>query len=125
MLFDIGHANVVADSEGVTVAALTKPVLDVVGLFHVHDNLGARRRGGGGFSFDPLRLDLHLPPGLGTLPWELVSKSLLEHEAPLMLEIHPSHRPAATSLREALRNVVLGDSFADIGALETVPSTIT
>jgi sugar phosphate isomerase/epimerase len=125
MLLDIGHANVVADAEGARVAQLAEPVLDVVGLFHVHDNLGARRRDGAGYSYDPLRLDLHLPPSLGTLPWDSLAQSLLGHDAPLVMEIHPSHRPPATTLRAALRAVLLGEREAPpVAALELVPNSI-
>jgi sugar phosphate isomerase/epimerase len=122
MLLDVGHANVVADLEHTTVAALIEPVLDVVELFHVHDNLGARRRDGGGFAFDPLRLDLHLAPGVGTLAWESIAPSLVGHAAPLLMEIHPSHRPPAPALREALRAVVLGEAVRDVSALESLPN---
>ncbi len=122
MVFDLGHANVVADREGTDVAALLAPVRDVVSLFHVHDNLGARRRDDGGLRFDPLRLDLHLPPGIGTLPWESIARMLSASTAPLVMEIHPSHRPPAAALAEALRAVVLGEPAADVSALETVPN---
>jgi sugar phosphate isomerase/epimerase len=113
MLLDVGHANVVADREGSDLAALVEPVLDVVVLFHVHDNLGARRRPrgwsteNGGGSFDPLRLDLHLPPGEGALPWDQVARKLVDHAAPLMLEIHPSHRPRALALYEMAEATLL------------------
>ena len=107
MLLDIGHANVVADHEGDDLVALIEPVLDVVDLFHVHDNLGARRQGGGGFAYDPLRLDLHLAPGEGTLPWERVARALTGHEAPLVLEIHPSHRPRPATLHELAEAMLL------------------
>jgi sugar phosphate isomerase/epimerase len=69
MLLDIGHANVVADRDGADLTALIEPVLDAVALFHVHDNLGWRRRDWDRLrketelAVDPLRLDLHLPPG--------------------------------------------------------------
>jgi sugar phosphate isomerase/epimerase len=106
MVLDVGHANVVADRDGVELAALIEPVLDDVALFHVHDNLGARRRGGEGFLFDPLRLDLHLPPGVGTLPWKSIASRLVRHPAPLMLEIHPSHRPSAVRLCELTEAVL-------------------
>jgi hypothetical protein len=78
-----------------------EPVLDVVRLFHMHDNLGARLAGEGGPSIDPLQLDLHLPPGSGTIPWVQLWPALGEHDAPLMMEIHPAHRPGPSSLREA------------------------
>jgi sugar phosphate isomerase/epimerase len=98
MLLDVGHANVVAGFMGVEPWTLIEPVLEGVQLFHVHDNLGARLGGEGGPSLDPLQLDLHLPPGLGTIPWDTLRPALLEHEAPLMMEIHPAHRPGATTL---------------------------
>jgi sugar phosphate isomerase/epimerase len=98
MLFDIGHANVVAGFMGVEPWTLIEPVLGGVRLFHVHDNLGARLGREGGPSVDPLQLDLHLPPGLGTIPWDTLRPALLEHEAPLMMEIHPAHRSGATTL---------------------------
>ena len=101
MLLDVGHAHVVAGFMGVETAALVEPVLDVVRLFHLHDNLGARLAGEGSPSVDPLQLDLHLPPGSGTIPWDQVSPALVGHDAPLMMEIHPAHRPGPSSLREA------------------------
>jgi sugar phosphate isomerase/epimerase len=105
MLLDVGHAHVVAGFMGVETPALVEPVLDVVRLFHVHDNLGARLAaspaGEGGPSVDPLQLDLHLPPGSGTIAWDKLSAALAEHDAPLMMEIHPAHRPGPSSLREA------------------------
>jgi sugar phosphate isomerase/epimerase len=123
MLLDIGHANVVADHEGDDLSALIEPVLDVVDLFHVHDNLGARRRGGGGFAYDPLRLDLHLAPGEGTLPWERVARALTGHAAPLMLEVHPSHRPRPGTLHE-LAEATLLQRRPELGPTpELFPST--
>ena len=80
-----------------------EPVLDVVRLFHLHDNLGARLAGGRvARSVDPLQLDLHLPPGSGTIALErVVSRPSRSDDAPLMMEIHPAHRPDQTALREA------------------------
>jgi len=100
-LLDVGHAHVVAGYMGVETSTLVEPVLDVVRLFHLHDNLGARLWGEGSPSIDPLQLDLHLPPGGGTLPWDEVSSLLSAHEAPLMMEIHSSHRPVPSALWEA------------------------
>jgi sugar phosphate isomerase/epimerase len=57
------------------------------------DNLGARRRPPGReLGVDPLRLDLHLRPGRGTVPWDRVAPMLAEHDAPLICEVHPPHR---------------------------------
>jgi sugar phosphate isomerase/epimerase len=108
MLLDVGHANVFADREGADLLAVVEPTLDDVALFHVHDNLGWRRHAGEGFLFDPLRLDLHLPPSVGTLPWRALASRLVRHSAPLMLEIHPSHRPSPVRLRELTESVLLG-----------------
>ena len=70
-------------------------------LFHVHDNLGVRR---GATStrpgIDPLELDLHLPPGRGSLPWGRIAPLLREHDAPLVLEVEPSQRPALPALTD-------------------------
>jgi sugar phosphate isomerase/epimerase len=68
------------------------PVLDSVTLFHLHDNLGARRGGTSPPELDPLRLDLHLPPGRGSVPWQRITPLLAAHDAPLLLEVHPPHR---------------------------------
>jgi sugar phosphate isomerase/epimerase len=82
-------------------------VLDTVTLFHLHDNLGARWQPSGTESgVDPLRLDLHLPPGRGTLPWDRLAPALAAHRAPLMLEVHPPHRPRAEELFSSARELV-------------------
>jgi sugar phosphate isomerase/epimerase len=71
----------------------------VVSCFHLHDNLGARwRPSGDELGVDPLRLDLHLPPGRGTLPWQRVAPMLAAHGAPLVLEVQPPFRPRADDL---------------------------
>jgi sugar phosphate isomerase/epimerase len=78
---------------------------DVV-LFHVHDNLGVRRRDIDAPGIDPLKLDLHLPPGRGSLPWGRVAGVLREHSAPLLLEVEPSQRPALGELTAGLLRVL-------------------
>ncbi len=83
---DLGHAHIVAGLRHTSIEHLVEPVLDVVSLFHVHDNLGARRSTGlveHEGAFDPLRLDLHLPPGRGNLPWERIAPLTASHGAPL------------------------------------------
>jgi sugar phosphate isomerase/epimerase len=125
MLFDVGHANVVAGYMGVELPTLIEPVLDDVHVFHVHDNLGARLGGEGNPSVDPLQLDLHLPPGSGSIPWDRIGPALLEHDGPLMMEIHPAHRPSATTLWEIGLSVLGGreapESFR-ARAREAVPA---
>jgi sugar phosphate isomerase/epimerase len=102
MLLDVGHLHITADashSDPALVAAAVAP--DVV-LFHVHDNLGVRRRDIDAPGVDPLKLDLHLPPGRGSLPWGRIAGALRDHEAPLLLEVEPSQRPALPELTAGL-----------------------
>ncbi|MTD44048.1 TIM barrel protein [Conexibacter sp. W3-3-2] len=116
MLLDLGHAHVTSGLHGTDLEAVVARVAPEVVLFHVHDNLGARRHGLGFPGVDPLRLDLHLPPGAGTLPWDRVRDVLLAHRAPLMLEIEPSHRPASLpQLFEQSRAVLRGERPASVG----------
>jgi sugar phosphate isomerase/epimerase len=104
---DLGHAHIVAELRRTSLEALIEPVMDTVTLFHAHDNLGARwqptaAEGG----VDPLRLDLHLPPGRGTLPWERLAPRLAGHDAPLVLEVHPPYRPRAEDLHRSFTQLL-------------------
>lgn len=95
---DVGHAHLVASLRGADIAELIEPVLDRVAAFHLHDNLGARRDGEARAELDPVRLDLHLPLGRGTVPWDRVAQLLgRAPAAPLLLEVHPP-RPAPSQL---------------------------
>jgi sugar phosphate isomerase/epimerase len=103
---DLGHAHI---TSGPDLVDRIRPLLADVILFHLHDNFGADRgvqRAGG---FEPVKLDLHLPPGAGNLPWAQVAELLSDHPAPLQLEIHPAQRPEPATLavltREVLRPV--------------------
>jgi sugar phosphate isomerase/epimerase len=98
LCLDVGHAHVVADLKHTTLERLIEPVLDSVTLFHVHDNLGGRWHRHPPVGLDPLRLDLHLPPGNGTLPWPRIAPLLAAHDAPVVLEVHPPHRPPTDEL---------------------------
>ena len=103
LCLDIGHAHIAADARRTSVERLCEPVLDAVCLFHVHDNFGVRRKPiRRAMGIDPLRLDLHLPPRRGSLPWSGVSPLLERHDAPLVLEIHPPYRPRAGELHASL-----------------------
>jgi sugar phosphate isomerase/epimerase len=98
MLLDVGHLHVVADASRSDPAAVAAAVADDVVLFHVHDNFGVRRHDIDAPGIDPLKLDLHLPPGRGSLPWLRLTSVLQHHDAPLVLEIEPSQRPTLTHL---------------------------
>lgn len=100
---DLGHAHIVADLRHAGVEQLAEPALDAVTLFHLHDNLGARRGRGERAELDPLRLDLHLPPGRGLVPWERLGPLLRRHDAPLLLEVHPPYRQDPSLLFERTR----------------------
>ncbi len=106
MLFDTGHAHIAAGLRRTDAARLLEPVADAVGLFHVHDNLGTRRHDLQAPGVDPLRLDLHLAPGGGSLPWERLSPTLLGHAAPLMLEIGAGVRQEPVALHAALHEAL-------------------
>lgn len=98
MTCDIGHAHITAELAGEDLVDRLTAVRDAVALFHVHDNIGARRTPEGPPGIVPERLDLHLPPGQGSLPWSRVAPVLRGHDAPLLLELHPPHRPEFQSV---------------------------
>jgi sugar phosphate isomerase/epimerase len=125
LALDLGHANIAAGLLGAEIRELVDPVLDAVSLFHLHDNLGARRDATSPPGLDPLRLDLHLPPGSGRLRWDAIAEPLLAHTHPLVLEIHPPHRPEPLSLSSVTAEVLLRDrpcvGGAPRSALASVP----
>jgi sugar phosphate isomerase/epimerase len=98
MALDVGHAHLVGSLRGESAERAVRAVLGDVVLFGVHDNLGARRHDLGAPGVDPLRLDLHLPPGAGCLPWDRLGPLLADHPAPLMLEVERSHGAAPQTL---------------------------
>jgi sugar phosphate isomerase/epimerase len=101
LCLDVGHANIVAGLRRTDPLELMEPVLDRTVIFHLHDNLGARRGESDSPEIDPLKLDLHLPPGRGTVPWPALAPLLArKNGAPLVLEVHPP-RPSAARLFQA------------------------
>jgi sugar phosphate isomerase/epimerase len=119
MLLDVGHAFITA---GNGIRATLDEVGDAVALFHLHDNLGDRRDGRAGPGTDPLRLDLHLPPGGGRLPWEAIGPALAAHEAPLVLEVHPPHRPDPLSLARVTADLLLRHQPTGLTPRGSVPA---
>ena len=124
MLFDVGHAAIAAGVfGGGDTARVLAPLADVVGLYHLHDNLGARCAGARGEpdpglpGVDPLRLDLHLPPGAGRVPWYDLAPLLCGGDAPLILEVRPPHRPEPVALARVTTELLLrGASAGDVAA---------
>jgi sugar phosphate isomerase/epimerase len=100
---DVGHANVVASLRHADPLELIEPVIDRTVLFHLHDNLGARHDRIAHPELDPLRLDLHLAPGRGLVPWERVAPLLGRSTAPALLEVHPPREAPAQIFAAARR----------------------
>ncbi|MGB2711222.1 MAG: sugar phosphate isomerase/epimerase [Conexibacter sp.] len=98
MAFDVGHAHVTAQLGGVALRDVLEAVRGDVVVFHVHDNLGVRHGPGTPPGVLPLRLDLHMPPGRGTLPWRALAPLLRAHAAPLLMEVAPGQRPEPLQL---------------------------
>jgi len=112
MLLDLGHLHITADATRSDHAAVLAACAPDVVLFHVHDNLGCRR-GIDAPGADPIRLDLHLPPGRGSLPWARIARMVAAHGAPVMLEVERSHRPALEVLAaDTTRLLALGGPAA-------------
>jgi sugar phosphate isomerase/epimerase len=98
MLLDLGHLHVTCDAAGDDTAALAAACTAEVVLIHAHDNFGARRRDVMASGVDPLRLDLHLAPGMGTVPWPRVARALDGCEAPVVLEVKRQHQVSMADL---------------------------
>jgi sugar phosphate isomerase/epimerase len=103
---DLGHAHIVACLAGCPIAELIEPVLDEVILFHAHDNHGGRTTGQWAGSIEPVRLDLHLAPGAGSLPWAEVAGLLATHAAPVQLEVFAPGRPEPGTLAVLARELL-------------------
>jgi sugar phosphate isomerase/epimerase len=99
---DVGHASLVASLRHADPLELIEPALDHAVLFHLHDNLAARRDGSPAPELDPLRLDLHLPPGRGDVRWDRIAPLLARTAAPLVLEVHPPRPAPARIFQEAV-----------------------
>ncbi len=93
LALDLGHAHLTAQLDGAPLGEQVAAALEEVVLFHVHDNLGLRSGPGTPPGIAPLRLDLHMAPGRGTVPWRALAPLLRGHRAPLLMEIAPGHRP--------------------------------
>jgi sugar phosphate isomerase/epimerase len=106
MCLDLGHAHVVAGLASCELAELVEPVLERVIVFGVHDNFGAAPGAPRSGGIEPLRLDLHMPPGAGTVPWAGLAPTLASRRAPLQLEIHPNLRPEPATLAILARELL-------------------
>jgi sugar phosphate isomerase/epimerase len=103
---DLGHAHIEAQRRGLSLGELIEPVLGRVVLWHVHDNFGVR--GGEQTSgwVEPLRLDLHLAPGAGSLPWHEIAPLAARHPAPQLLQVNPASRPEPATLAVMTRELL-------------------
>jgi sugar phosphate isomerase/epimerase len=101
MLLDLGHLHIAAERQGREPGALAAACAGDVALIHAHDNLGMRRFDVEAPGLDPLRLDLHLAPGTGTVPWSRLAPVAGAGEAPVVLEVQPQHRPPLAALAAA------------------------
>jgi len=106
MCLDIGHAHIAAGYAVCGLIELVAPLLDRVIVFELHDNFGARPGAPRAGGIEPMRLDLHLAPGAGSVPWAELAPLLACHPAPLVLEINPSQRPAPATLAIVMREVL-------------------
>ncbi len=122
LCLDIGHANVIAGLNHADPLELIEPALDATILFHLHDNFGARHAcDPAPAEVDPLRLDLHLPPGRGTVPWRRLAPYLMRPDAPLLLEIHPPQRPPAAELHTLTLAALAGAAPSPVESQPTSP----
>lgn len=69
LCFDTGHAHIAGNAH-----LWLESVAQSVGTYHIADN-------------DKVR-DLHLPPGYGTVPWDLLAPILEQFEFPLIVEAY-------------------------------------
>lgn len=69
LCFDTGHAHIAGN-----VYLWLESVAPSVGTYHIADNDKSR--------------DLHLPPGYGTIPWDLLAPILQQVEFPLIVEAY-------------------------------------
>ena len=106
MCLDLGHAHIAAGLADRPITEVVEPLLPRVILFHVHDNFGSRADAARAGGFEPVKLDLHLAPGAGSVPWAALTPLLTPHPAPLQLEVHPSQRPAPETLAVVMREVM-------------------
>ncbi len=98
MLLDVGHLHVTCDAAGEDTAAIAAACAADAVLVHAHDNFGARRRDVTASGVDPLRLDLHLAPGMGTVPWPRVARALDGCAAPIVMEVKRQHQASLADL---------------------------
>jgi sugar phosphate isomerase/epimerase len=103
MLLDVGHAHITGSAREALQSAAAE-----ISLFHLHDNFGSSRPAIAAPALDPLRLDLHLAPGNGRVPWRQLAPLLVDHAAPLVLEVHPPHRPEPLSVAKVTTELLAG-----------------
>ncbi len=106
LCLDLGHAHIASGLAGCELLELVAPVLGQVILFEAHDNFGGRADAPRAGGIEPLRLDLHLAPGAGSVPWEQLAPLLAWHRAPIQLEINSTQRPEPRTLAIVMRELL-------------------
>jgi sugar phosphate isomerase/epimerase len=106
MCLDLGHAHIAAGLARCDLPELIEPLLSEVIVFHVHDNYGAGMQAPRAGGVEPVRLDLHLAPGAGTVPWRALAPVIRAHSAALVLEVHPPRRPESSTLAIVMREML-------------------
>lgn len=89
LCFDTGHAHIAGN-----VFLWLETVAPTIATYHLADNDGAR--------------DLHLPPGYGTIPWQLLSPLLQQADFPIIVEAYRWKNMTWRRFTEEVRAVLTG-----------------
>ncbi|MCS7264224.1 MAG: sugar phosphate isomerase/epimerase [Armatimonadetes bacterium] len=90
LCFDTGHAHIAGNAY-----LWLESVVQSVGTYHIADNDKGR--------------DLHLPPGYGTVPWDLISPILQQSDFPLIVEAYLWQNSSWTQFRMEVEAVLKGE----------------
>lgn len=90
LCFDTGHAHIAGN-----VYLWLESVAPSVGTYHIADNDKAR--------------DLHLPPGYGTVPWDLLVPVLQQVDFPLIVEAYQWQNSSWHQFRSEVEAVLSGN----------------
>ncbi len=89
LCFDTGHAHIAGN-----VYLWLESVAPSIATYHLADNDKSR--------------DLHLPPGYGTVPWDLLAPVLQQADIPLIVEAHRWQNSSWLQFRQETEAVMTG-----------------